>query len=221
MPLTQVQVNAPSAASYGDGSTPPQLGGRQGEAIVSQLHGNYYTQASRGNVFYASNAGAGAAFTIYSNTGYVGLALLNPAGSGKNLSIMKVNVGLNAQASTAMSTWAYVWQTGAGTGLGTPISAITEITATRGSAICAVGGRGASVAVAASAMTVGSAFAWSGRHAAFNATNAAITVGLATACTEDLDGTMIVPPNTVWALSQSILSGWTACATVFWEEVPL
>src|SRR5512146_2029277 len=134
MPLTQVQVNAPSATSYGDGATPPQLGGKQGEAIVSQLHGNYYTQASRCNVFYASNAGAGAAYTIYSNTSYVGLALWNPAGSGKNLSIIKVNLGLNAQASTAMGTWGYVWQTEVGSGLGTPISGVTKITATRGSA---------------------------------------------------------------------------------------
>ena len=124
MPLTQVQVNAPSAASYGDGSTPAQLGGKQGDAIVSQLHGNYYTQASRGNVYYASNAGAGAAFSIYSNTTYVGLALINPAGSNKNLSIIKVNVGLNVQASTAMSTWAYVWQNEVGSGLGTPLSTI-------------------------------------------------------------------------------------------------
>lgn len=221
MPLTQVQVNAPSATSYGDGMTPPQLGGRQGEAIVSQLHGNYYTQASRGNLFYASNAGAGTAFTIYSNTSYVGFALLNPAGSGKNLSIVKVNLGLNSQASTAMATWGYVWQTGAGTGIGTPLSAITQITATRGAGIVGVAGQGNSVAIAASAMTLGTAFVWPGRNAAFNATNAAITVGTATNCTEDFDGTMIVPPNTVWAVSSHVLSGWTACATVFWEETPL
>ncbi len=221
MPLTQVQVNAPSATSYGDGMTPPQLGGKQGEAIVSQLHGNFYTQASRGNLYYASNAAAGAAFTIYSNTSFVGLALLNPAGSGKNLSIVRVNLGLDTQASTAMATWGYVWQVNAGSGIGTPLSAITQITLTRGSAICGLGGQGSSVAIAASAMTLGTAFAWQGRVASFSATNAAITVGLGTSCSEDFDGTMIVPPNTVWALSSHVLSGWTAVGTVVWEETPV
>lgn len=221
MPLTQVQVNAPSATSYGDGSTPAQLGGKQGEAIVSQLHGNYYTQASRGNLFYASNAASGATFSIYSNTSYTGFALLNPAGSGKNLSIVKVNLGLDTQASTAMATWGYVWQVGVGAGVGTPISAQTLITATRGSAVVGVAGQGSSVAQAMSAMTMGSALVWQGRNASFSATNAAITVATGVSCTEDFDGTMIVPPNTVWAVSSHVLSGLVAVATCIWEETPL
>ncbi len=224
MPLAQVQVNAPSSASIPDGSTPPQLGGKQGDAIVSDLHGGYYTQASRGNVFYASNAGAGALFSIYSATSHIGLVLVNPPGSGKNLSIIRVNLGLNAQASTAMSTWGYVWTyPTAGFIIGTPISAFTLVTATRGSAICGLGGQGTSVAQVASAVTFSAAgvFGWNGRQSAFTPTNAAITVGMGTNATEDFDGTMIVPPGTLWALSSIIASGWTACATYFWEEVPL
>ena len=71
MPLNQIAVGPPSTASYGDGAIVGALGGKQGDAIVSQLHGKYYTQASRGNVYYASNAGAGAVFTIFSNASFV------------------------------------------------------------------------------------------------------------------------------------------------------
>ena len=180
MPLNQVYVGPPSATSYPDGATPPQLGGRQGDAIVSELHGKYYTQASRGNVFYASNAAAGEAFSIYSGTAYAGLLLWNPPGSGKNLSMIRVNLGLNVQASTAMSTWGYCWSTNnIELIIGVPVSAFTAVTATRGSAICGLGGKGSSVADVASAATIGAAhvFTWSGRQATFTPTNAAITIG--------------------------------------------
>ena len=48
MALNQIEVGAPSASSIGDNQVTGALGGKQGDAIVSQLHGKYYTQASRG-----------------------------------------------------------------------------------------------------------------------------------------------------------------------------
>lgn len=224
MPLNQVYVGPPSATSYPDGATPPQLGGKQGDGIVSELHGKYYTQASRGNLYYASNAAAGAAFSIYSATSFIGFMIHNPVGSGKNLSLVRCSLGLNAQASTAMSTWGYCWLANhLGFIIGTPVSAFALITATRGSAVCGLGGQGSSVAQVATTATLSAAgvFGWNGRQAQFTPTNAAITVGMGTSCYEDFEGTMIVPPGTLWTVTSAILTGWTACATVVWEEVPL
>lgn len=223
MPLNQVQVNPPSAISYADGATPAQLAGKQAEGIVSELHGQFYTQTARGNVYYASNAAAGGVYSIYSNTSFVGLMLLNPIGSGKNLSIIRACLGLNTQASTAMSTWGYVWNLNWSDSIGTPWSAKTALTATRGSCICGLAGQGSSVVLAYSAATFSAAgaFVWTGRNAAFTPTNAAITVGMATNAYEDFDGTFIVPPGTLVALSSIILTGWTAVGTFIWEEVPI
>src|SRR3990167_10452588 len=109
MPLNQVTVGPASQASYGDGSTPAQLGGKQGDGIVSQLHGKYYTQASRGNVYYAGTAVGGLAFTIFSNATSVALLLWNPSGSGYNLVPIKVNVSPTTNAATAASGWGYAW----------------------------------------------------------------------------------------------------------------
>lgn len=222
MPLNQITVGPPSSTSFADGSTPGQLGGKQGEAIVSTLHGKYYAQTVRGNVFYASNAGAGAVFSIYSNASFTGLLLWNPMGSGRNLSLIRANVGITGQASTAASGWGYVWLVNAGANIGTayPLSGFTAITATRGTGICGLGGQGMSVARAGSAATLTTAFTW-GRAATFGTSTGAITTEFGEYLTEDFDGTMIVPPNTVWALTSNILSGITAVGTVFWEEVPL
>ena len=66
MPLTQLEVGPPSTVSIGDNQTTGILGGKQGDMIVSQLHGKYYTQAVRGNVYYASTAAVGLVNTIYS-----------------------------------------------------------------------------------------------------------------------------------------------------------
>ena len=224
MPLAQVQVNPPSATSYADGSTPPQLGGKQGDGIVSELHGKHYTMNSRGNVYYASNAAAGAAFTIYNGTTFVGLILSNPPGSGKMVSMLRVNLGLNTQASTAASTWGYTWLTNhPGFIIGTPVSAFTLVTATRGSAICGPPGQGNSVCQVASAATLSAAgvFGWNGRQAAFTPSNGAITVSIVTNCTEDFEGTMLIPPGTMWCLQSAILTGWTCNATYIWAELPL
>ena len=223
MALSQVVVAPPSAVSLGDGAMPGQLGGRQGEAIVSNLHGKYYTQAVRGNVYYASNAAAGAVFSIFSNASFTGLLLWNPEGSGKNLSLIRCNVGIDTQASTATSGWGYAWVGNVGASLATaaPISAFTLITATRGAAICGLGGQGTSVIRAGSAATLTTALLW-GRAAAFGTSTGAITTQtVPPMMSEDFDGMTIVPPGTLFAVTSSIASGITACATLFWEECPL
>ena len=223
MSSMNLNVAAPSSTSLPDGSSPAMLGGKQGDGIVSQLHGNYYTQNSRGNLYYVSSAAAGQAFSIFSNTTFVGTILWNPASSGKNLSIVKVTLGLDTTASTAMGAFGYCWIPNAGSGVATaaPVSAITAITATRGSCICGLPGQGSSVALAGSAATLTTAFAW-GRAASFSIATGAITTAVAIgSLVDNLDGTMIIPPGTFWAVTTSILTGITATATVVYEELPL
>lgn len=226
MPLSQIEVGPPSATSLGDNQVTGVLGGKQGDMIVSQLHGKYYTQAVRGNVYYASTAAAGLANTIFSATSaptFVGLLVWNPQGSGKNLSMIKANVGISAVAATAQSAWGYAWVNNAGSGVATAgvVSSFTGITATRGPAICSLGGQGASVALAGSAATFTTALAW-GRSASFSSSTGAITTQTVPAMmSEDFDGMMIVPPGTIFALTSAILSGITAVSTLFWEETPV
>lgn len=222
MPLNQVQVGAPSAISIGDGQTPVQLGGKQGDGIVAGLHGKYYTQASRGNVYYGGTDEAGLAFTIFSNAASVALLLWNPSGSGKNLVPIKVNVCPLTQGATAASGWGYAWINNTGSSLATAavISAFTLVTATRGSAICGPTGQGNSVARVGSGATFTTGLLW-GRAAAFGTSTGAVTTQLSVTLTEDFDGMTIIPPGTCFAVTSAILSGITAVASIVWEECPV
>ncbi len=215
---SEVVVGAPSATSYGDGTTVGQLGGKQGEAIVSGLHGKYYTQTSRGNVYYGSTAAAGLVFTIFSNASFIGLMVWNQSAS-KNLSMIRATVGPSANAATAAAGWGYCWLN-AGYVIGTPVSAFTAITATRGSCLLGATGQGSSGALVGGGATLGTAFTW-GRAATFGTSTGAVTTQLSVSLVEDFDGMMIVPPGYIFALTSTILTGITAAASLVWEECPL
>lgn len=220
--ITQGQVGAPSTTSYADGSNPPFLQGQAAEQIVAELHGKYYTQNKRGNLFYASNAGAGATYSIFSNASYTGLALWNLS-TTKNLSIVRTILGLNGAATTAEGAFGYAWLPAAGYAIGTaaPLSAVTEVTLTRGTGVCGVPGQGASVAKAYSAATLTTAMAW-GRGAPFSSSTGAITTQIAIGgLVDEVDGTIIVPPGCFFTLTTAIATGGTFQGTIVWEEIPV
>lgn len=74
-----------------DGIQKAARGGRQGEQIISELHGRYYEQAYRGNIFSASSQ-AVATTTVGLALTYTGLVISNPVTSTVNAVINKVSV---------------------------------------------------------------------------------------------------------------------------------
>lgn len=79
----------------------PRLG-RHGELIVGNLHGQYYEQVLRGNVFMASNQAAQAVSVALATT-YTGLCLSNPLNSGKNLVLLHVGFALSVAPAAIAS----------------------------------------------------------------------------------------------------------------------
>lgn len=222
MSYNQVLVAAPSATSLPDNNVTNQLGGQQGEGLVAQLNSEYYTQAKRGNAYYASNAGAGATFSIFSNASFTGLALWNLSLT-KNLVVNRVLLGLNGAAATAEGAFGYSWLPQAGFAIGTaaPLSAVTEITATRGAALTGAPGQGNSVAKAYSAATLTTAMAW-GRTAPFSSSTGAITTQIAIGdLVDEVRGGIIVGPGVFFALTTAIATGGTFVGTIAWSEIPI
>ena len=86
MSLNQV---ATGPQAVGDNATITARAGRQGDAIVSELHGRYYEQTYRGNMFSVSTQGTSVTTTAALATTFTGLAISNPAGSGVNLVLNK------------------------------------------------------------------------------------------------------------------------------------
>lgn len=217
--MTQISgvVNAPSNTSAADGTANlPVLQGKQQDLIVSELHGPQFTQNYRGNVYWASAAVTGIVTTIFSNTTYVGLLLWNQS-TNKLLVPLRATQGRILAATTVCAFGsAYV---NAGTALGTPISAFTTITATRGPANNpAVTGQGNSVALVGGGATLGTAFAW-GRANGF-AAGTETTAIVEQAYVEEFNGNTIIPPGTCMAVfAASAAQGGTWVPSVVWEEV--
>ncbi len=75
--------------------------GRSNESIVGDAHGRYHEAVSRGNVFCAANQ-ASATFTLFGTTTATGFILANPAGSGKNLSVLQLGYARVTAESAAI-----------------------------------------------------------------------------------------------------------------------
>jgi hypothetical protein len=224
MPVIYGNVAAPSTTSAADGTNLPLLQGKQGEGIVAEIHGRHYTQNYRGNLFFASTAATGVTISIFSNASYTGLALWNPQGSGKNLSVIRTLWAQTTVATTAAGQ-GYAWLNNAGASLGTaaPISALSTTGVIRGTGQCSVPGIGASVVQnAVISATLTTAMTW-GRFSGGAIGTGATTVQASLGVVADVfDGDMIIPPGTFWAMTSSAASASTAWGlSAVWEELPL
>jgi hypothetical protein len=85
-----------------DGSQAAPRLGNGGEMIVQNLHGRYFEQVKRGNVFGASNQAA-QAVSVALTTTYTGLCLSNPIGSGKNLVLLSAGYALSVAPAAIAS----------------------------------------------------------------------------------------------------------------------
>jgi hypothetical protein len=68
-------------------------------AVVTELHGKYYEQAYRGNVFTATMTSS-VILPAPASTAFNPITLANPAGSGKNVSLIRFEMVLTAAIGT-------------------------------------------------------------------------------------------------------------------------
>ena len=88
-----------------DGVVVKARGGKQGDQIVSELHGRYYEQTYRGNGFSASIQ-AVATTTVGLSTTYTGLVISNPVGSAVNMVLNKASVMQSVIQSVQIEAYA-------------------------------------------------------------------------------------------------------------------
>lgn len=211
--LIQGQVGPTSGQSVNPGTTPAVRLGQLGDLIASELHGRFYETNYRGALFSTFVNAMTVASThvtpIAAGTGTPILGIFNPAGSGKNLVLVRIqqattsgtpggplvlNVIPNPQNITATFTTAYnnfnLTQQGS-------VTKIWNNTAITGS-------------------TAGTAFRNAGGSAAVAATGAILTY------TEMYDGALIVPPGFMLALAATA-TGTSHVINCYaeWEEVPV
>lgn len=197
--------------SVKDGNIARARGGQQGEQIASELHGRYYEQTVRDNVFSASVVGQ--VTTVGLNTTYTGLVLSNPVSSRVNLGIL-----------SAGYSFIVAFAAGAHIGLMTGYNGTTNVTHT------------AAVTVR-SQRFIGSAAAANGLVDSSATLPTAPTVnlifgsGLTGAITTaphigptlvEVAAQIVLPPGGYCAFYTSTASGAAGGAFSFaWEEVPI
>jgi hypothetical protein len=201
-------------ARFGDGqSTLDGRIGQQGDLIVSELHGRYYEQSARRNMYFALSK---ARATSLGTTSQIGLIIYNPPDSG-------VNAVLNKWTSAVVATSA----TCTGMVLGIGYQATTPTTVTAADATGCTYGQlqsatvfqsGKVKAYSIATLLAAPLDAWLLHHntAAIN------TVGV-DQLTGDLEGMFVIPPGgiaTIQALGAAAAATGHTCSLA-WEEVPV
>jgi len=229
--LIQGQVGPTSTQSVAPGSTPPVRQGQLGDVIVSELHGRFYEQTYRGALFsggIAAVTSISAATFTSATTGATAtpiLGLHNPTGSTVNCVVLQATLAITLTALQATGAGPYVWMTAPNTatlsvGVSTPFNRKT-LTSFGSQAQYFNGGaltglNGTLVSRFGSGLSGG---------AAYNASLLGTAVGfqpVLQAFTENLDGSIIVPPGYVLALMATTTPvAHSAVSNILWEEVPL
>jgi hypothetical protein len=218
--LIQGQVGQTAAL---DGTQTNLRQGRTGEIILSQAHGRYYEQTSRGQMFTltlsATTSGIAAGNLLNAAAAAsTNFAIWNPIGSGFNLSITKVMVGLISGTLATGPLYHAVIQTSNPT---------INTVSTNGVAYNnLVGGKSPVaryVAVAAGTALTGASAPVVLRTMNLTFSAAAFSAPAGANTLADLpDGDLIIPPGYGWvpqfsAAGTSVLNSYS----VTWEEIPI
>ena len=210
-----------------DGSQAKIRQGRSAEAIVQELHGRFYEQTKRGNVF-SDGFGLTAINNATYTTATVGATvtpiagLYNPSNSGVDCVLIEVSLALvmTALAATGPGGFAYSLSVG-NAAVTTGNEPLNRYALTQGGAkargLCNVAPTGLT-----NNLTVrfgSSLMGGSAENASFTATAVAMQTQ-ALGAKELLDGSLIVPPGGVLALlATTTPAAHSAVSSIVWEEV--
>lgn len=213
--------------SLADGTTQaPLRQGRTAELVVSELHGRFYEQTFRGNLYTfginALTALSANTLTLTATTTPI-LGVWNPLSSGVNLVILQASLNTGANNTATVGAGAFVWAASTGNGaltLGSaPFNAksLTNAgsqTKTFTPATALTGLTNNLVIVAAADFPEPTIIT----TAAMPATIQTPTVPYV----QNIDGAFIVPPGGVFALLNTISSTTVSVyGRMLFEEVPI
>lgn len=216
----QGTVFDPSSAATPDGATATVNMGRANELIVSELHGKYFEQCYRGNIYYASTASTGVVIPI-ATTLTPTYSLWNPAGSGKLMVPVALLLGWT---STTAALGEIVWMatTNAGSGISSTAPFVAFGT---GSGVNANLGSGKvsqmRTATGGTTTLVAAPTFYRSTGLSITATTAATATGPGWTWRDDFDGTSVVGPGNAIHLMASTAIAIAATVTVVYEEIPL
>jgi hypothetical protein len=222
-------IVGPAGTALADGVTANLRQGRQTDLMVSELHGRFYEQVFRGNVYsigcQLTALSAATATLTASGQPIVGVA--NPISSGVNLVILQAMLRAALNNVTSVAPGDFFWASSVGNssvfsaGLApfnrkTLTSAGSQAKAFSLSTASLLTGLVTTPVVAFDSMDANTA------SALLTTTVAAATPTPSVFGVHNFDGSLIVPPGGVLGLFNSISSTThSVAARLMWEEVPI
>lgn len=207
MAYTQVLVGPPSSTSYADGLEVFQLGGKQGEGLVSELHGKYFTANYRGKLFSAT-AAAVTVPVIAASLASV-FTLYNPPGSGVNMELVETSI-INVLATTVVNGVGWYFSTAVLSAGGTFTTAGTPQPLNAGSGSAAAGKFYSSYTHSGTPVLID-------LIGGYGAATATLTVS------KFYDGRLILPPGIAMSVATTTNAGTGSGLTLsaVWQESPI
>ena len=199
MAFNQVLVNPPAQTSQAAGTQVYQLGGKQGEGIVSELHGKWFTQNYNSNVFHA--AATGLTVPVIANN------LVS-----KNLELISADIGLVLATTVVDFVGLYFQRIGGAVTIPTSQTAGTPVSGLLGNTAAPQG------LFLTAATHVGTP-----TLAKILATFGAVTTTADGPIHYEFDGKCVVPPNTIVSIAMSTAASTASglALAIDWVESPL
>ena len=207
--FNQNLVNPLPSSSQPDGSQVYALAGKQGEALVSEVHGKFYTSNYRGGLF-GFNVTAVTIPAIAATLVSV-FSLWNPPSSGVNAELVDTEIG-QVLATTVVDAVGWYYSSGS--------QALGGTFTTKGTALSGIIGN-----VAGNKVLPYSAYTHSGTPARVDiigSFGAVTDAGLALPM-KIYDGRIIIPPGTVISVAMSTAAGQASGLDISarWIEWPI
>jgi hypothetical protein len=217
-------IQNPTNISFSDGDEAKLILGKQAEQLVSALHSEYYTQTYRGYVYHASTTPLGLAIPIYTSVTPI-VALWNPIGSGRNLSLLNV-VFAHVSGTAAHSAIGLMYYANAGSTIAT--GAVFSAFGTNNCLVNGlVGGGNSSIARVATAGTTTLSAAGSAANWFYTLGNINLEADASTAhatfvpgAGSNPKGSILIPPGTAVWLASTVASVALYATTISWAESP-
>lgn len=208
-----------------DGVVTTQRAGKTGDTIVSELHGRFYEQCSRGTLFSAGSSTTALSantITLTATTTPI-IGVWNPPTSGVNLVILQASLQVSVKTASTTAPGSIVWAASNNN------SAITtgaapfnrKTLASSGSSAKAFNG-GVALTGLTNNLVIFEGADMVGGLALTTATVAATTELPAYVSVQNFDGGLIVPPGGILALLNTVSTTTVSVASrLMWEEVPV
>ena len=217
--LIQGLVQPPPAQSMPDSMNPVAvIQGKQGELIVSEMGGKYFTQCYRGNLYEYATPLAGVTLGTSGATTQT-FGIFNPAGSNKLIVPTKARAAV-VEGTPTVSSLVWTVSTGMGTGVAgtSPLQTATFVTTTLNGRSDVLGNNSVARVITTCLLTTAPVVKryFGSTWGAPIATTASVFPSLI----DDFDGDTVVGPGTIFFLSCTLAPAGTTDVSLTWEEVP-